>query len=555
VGEVLSNSSKKNKIISVPQTFINASWGQFFSDQCITLIENGTEQEAQDKESYQIIDARVSKKLFLYNTNINYLLTSYFEKEDRMDLLDLFLDEYTEVYKIKIEDFLNLGNCVDSITLEAYKRKFPFVQIRSFLNLLFKNSFESIELIFGFTNQGFVIQALSPNGKIQIEDDLYLSCNFLDVSQYENKFHFHITAVWFISPELEDVHFYFQKIHFINSELSNFTGNNVAIDVVATPTKDYVQMEQQLVRLKELLYKLKNQMQSQAKSTEELNNENSQDQNLTAKVTELEAKNQSLEDEKKQLNARFQLATRKLQILDSNLERMGGKIRQDPEQEAEVELLKEQKNTLEKKLEFSMRTLDQTREQVKENEKEIELLKEQSVEKVSNFKSVSNNGELEKEIQLLKKIKIELEEKLNKALSNPVTTSAAPAPAPVAAPKPTASSAAQLLEIQKLNELKIANEAKIKEQFVENKKLEGRIKAQTVQLEGLLNKVASNTAAKNSENHSKQLEQASNRVAEVTKELQDKKKELVLMKQETTKLNARVYELEKKITYYEKKAA
>jgi chromosome segregation ATPase len=226
---------------------------------------------------------------------------------------------------------------------------------------------------------------------------------------------------------------------------------------------------------------------------------------------------------------------------------MEGKLRQDPEQEAELELLKEQNNTLAKKLEFSMRTLEQAREQVKENEKEIELLKDQSVEKVTNFKTVTNNPELEKEIQLLKKQKAELEEKLSKALS-------APAAAIAAGPKPS-TSAAHLAEIQKLNELRVANEAKIKEQFVENKRLDGRFKAQTVQLEALMNKMASNTVAKNSENHSKQLEHASNRVAEVTKELQDKKKELVQMKQETTKLNARVYELEKKISYYEKKSA
>jgi hypothetical protein len=465
-----------------------------------------------------------------------------------MDLLDLFLDEYSEVFKIKIEDFLNLGNCVDSITLEAYKRKFPFVQIRSFLNLLFKNSFESIELVFGFTREGFVIQALSPSGKIQIEDDLYLSCNFLDVSQYENKFHFHITAVWFISPELEDVHFYFQKIHFINSELANFTGSDLAVGASTSPTKDYVQMEQQLARMKELLYKLKNQMQIHSKVAEEPVAENIPDQNLTSIIAELESKNKILEDEKKQLNARFQLATRKLQILDSNLDRMEGNMRQDPEQEAELELLKEQNNTLAKKLEFSMRTLEQSREQVKENEKEIELLKEQSVEKVTNFKTVTNNPELEKEIQYLKKQKVELEEKLSKALSAPAAATA------TAGPKPT-TSAAHLAEIQKLNEVRVANEAKIKEQFVENKRLEGRFKAQTVQLESLMNKMTSNTVAKNSENHSKQLEHASNRVAEVSKELQDKKKELVQMKQETTKLSARVHELEKKISFYEKKSA
>jgi len=111
-----------------------------------------------------------------------------------------------------------------------------------------------------------------------------------------------------------------------------------------------VQMEQQLLRMKDLLYKMKEQLHAQKVHYEAaLANAGGAHPGSHDRTAELEAENKKLQDEKKQINARLQLANRKLQIMDNNLDKREELVRaSNPDQEQEIELLKQQKYVLEK---------------------------------------------------------------------------------------------------------------------------------------------------------------------------------------------------------------
>lgn len=103
----------------------------------------------------------------------------------------------------------------------------------------------------------------------------------------------------------------------------------------------------------------------------------------------------------------------------------------------------------------------------------------------------------------------------------------------------------------KLDAAKKDIEEKYRLQGIELKRLEQKLKYQTSQLE------ASNKKkdAKGSDVVIKQLEKAKSTVNEMTADLTEKKKEAIKLKQENAQLQARITELEKKLSNAEKKAA
>lgn len=546
-------SSVKLKKILAPRELIEASWGDFFQDQSIEIIDRELD-DSNKNEAYQIIDVSLPDKLLLDHGDIHSLLKSYFEAGKDFDVMEVFGSKEKELFSIKINDYLNLGYFIDMIVVEAYKNQFACGPIRSFLNAFLtytfqvlhtEQEFSPIEIVYGHTEAGFAIKASVSVKNFKFDKNLRRISNFVDITEFKKKSQFVVSALWFKEAELKDLHFYFYKEQFEHKDISSadkvimpaFESETVNYDpqfdhgaladkviksdkankdglitIKGSPheadsitrikgsgdandngtlkvasTNPRPDIEQQMLRMKDLLFKMKEQLQTQKTHYEAALAKSSSSPVLQNMVSTLTEEKIRLQDENKSLNARLQLTNRKLSIMDNNLDRSQESVRPNPEQSRELESLKEQ------------------------------------------------NAELEAKVA-------HQAAKLTSLLSAP----AAPVP----------DTAAKDLEIAKLTEIKALYENKMKEQIVENKKLDGKVKILATQLDGALKKIAGPPVGmKTNENHAKQLEHASNRVAEVTKEYNDKKKEVIQVKQENEKLLGKIAELEKRITKMEKKAA
>jgi hypothetical protein len=100
-------------------------------------------------------------------------------------------------------------------------------------------------------------------------------------------------------------------------------------------------------------------------------------------------------------------------------------------------------------------------------------------------------------------------------------------------------------------------EEKLKAQSLDLKKIEQKLKFATAQLdESNKRKTVPNGAiGKGNETYIKQLESANLRITDASAEIAEKKKEVIKLKMENTLLTTKVYDLEKKLTILEKKAA
>ncbi|MBC7538946.1 MAG: hypothetical protein H7281_08995 [Bacteriovorax sp.] len=100
-------------------------------------------------------------------------------------------------------------------------------------------------------------------------------------------------------------------------------------------------------------------------------------------------------------------------------------------------------------------------------------------------------------------------------------------------------------------------EEKYRAQVLELKKMEQKLKFTTAQLEESQKRKAQPAVAstKSNETYIKQLENANARITEANNEVTEKKKEAIKLKQENTLLASKVSELEKKLGNSEKKAA
>ncbi|MBP9681667.1 MAG: hypothetical protein KBD76_09705 [Bacteriovorax sp.] len=102
-------------------------------------------------------------------------------------------------------------------------------------------------------------------------------------------------------------------------------------------------------------------------------------------------------------------------------------------------------------------------------------------------------------------------------------------------------------------------EEKLKQQVLENKKMEQKLKYSSAQLEESKKKKGSSLMStvntKNNDNYIKQIDNLNGRMQEVSTDLVEKKKEIFKLKQENVTLVAALSEMEKKISSYEKKAS
>ncbi len=111
--------------------------------------------------------------------------------------------------------------------------------------------------------------------------------------------------------------------------------------------------------------------------------------------------------------------------------------------------------------------------------------------------------------------------------------------------------------LKALNDEKRALEEKYKQLSLEFKKIDQKLKFTTSQLEssGKKKDGGAGQLQKTVDAYSKQLEQTNARLSDATAELTEKKKELLKQKQDLNALNVKVAELEKKLAISEKKAA
>jgi hypothetical protein len=392
------------KKIHAPEKLKEACWGTFFEDLSIELVSSDLVIDDQ-QELYQIINASNSEKLLLENEIVNKLLKSYFKAGANFDLIEICCPKKRELFSLKIHNFLNVGYFIDIIIVEAYKNSFPCNEIRSFLNSLFTylfqflqttKSIEPLEVSYGNSDEEFIVEISIAGKKLEIDKNLYRICNFLDVTEYTKKSNYTMSALWFKNDELKKVRYFFQRtqtaLKLVNQNSSDikpvfsaeamlydptFKKGDIAKQLVqgskeiggqdtilvkgspvdsttgnikVTSDKVYIQMEQQMLRMKDLLFKMKEQMKVQQINLDTARKATKSDLELLDEVAHLEIENLKLNDEKKYLNARLQLANRKLQIMDTNLDTREGLLRPNPEQEKEIEILKQQKDALEEKL-------------------------------------------------------------------------------------------------------------------------------------------------------------------------------------------------------------
>lgn len=345
------------KKIIVPQKLQETSWATFFSDINIELVDNSI-SEFDKATTCKISDCMIPDVLVLKNAQIKYLLKSYFNAIEKFNIFEELSASKQELLSFKIHDSLNGGSFIDAVTIEAYKYKNSFNHIRNFLNGIFayadKQEFHPIEINYGNTPSGFALQVTIHSQGFELSESLINATNFVEVTELQNKTYYNISALWFNEKSLKDIHFYFKKIKF---DLKN-NEENITKQAFVPSLKAYTQMEQQMLRMKDLLYKMKEQLKEQKQNTSSAEFSESENPELANKVKLLILENQQLQDEKKYINARLQLANRKLQIMDSNLDKREELVRPNFELEKEIELLKKTNEELTEKLSLAVNSQD-----------------------------------------------------------------------------------------------------------------------------------------------------------------------------------------------------
>jgi hypothetical protein len=109
--------------------------------------------------------------------------------------------------------------------------------------------------------------------------------------------------------------------------------------------------------------------------------------------------------------------------------------------------------------------------------------------------------------------------------------------------------------IQVLTADRKALEEKFRAQAIELKKVEQKLKYTVSQLESSKKKTGANAGQKTAETYAKQLDQLSSRMAEVSAEVGEKRRETVKLKQENSMMSTKITELEKKLAILDKKVA
>lgn len=109
--------------------------------------------------------------------------------------------------------------------------------------------------------------------------------------------------------------------------------------------------------------------------------------------------------------------------------------------------------------------------------------------------------------------------------------------------------------IQILTADRKALEEKLRAQSIELKKVEQKLKYTLSQLESSNKKKPAGAGQKSADAYAKQLDQANARMSEATAEVTEKRREIVKLKQENSMMSSKITELEKKLAILDKKVA
>ena len=214
-----------------------------------------------------------------------------------------------------------------------------------------------------------------------------------------------------------------------------------------------------------------------------------------------EEKLQQLEVENKSLNARLELAYKKVNIMNGNLENR--EIEINDRREKELETLK-----------ANMQVAQSVIERFKNDKLEMEQRFQEEREASRKLKEGSGS---------VQSLKTELEERDS--------------------------------QISSLQSDKKVIEEKFRALSIELKKVEQKLKYSTSQLVSSNKKAVAASGQKSVESYIKQVEQVTSRFKDATNEIAEKRKELVKLKQENTLMQSKLAELEKKLGMADKKAS
>jgi len=128
-------------------TYVEGSEYHFVIDSACPEVKNIPRlqiSESLSSDLQPMVSGRINKEMFESEQG-QALLSSYFHDALEFDLVDRYSKEMSNIYSIKIHEYLNLGYFIDSIIIEAYKAKFDISALRSYLNTALSFSFKKVE--------------------------------------------------------------------------------------------------------------------------------------------------------------------------------------------------------------------------------------------------------------------------------------------------------------------------------------------------------------------------------------------------------------------------
>ena len=175
--------------------------------------------ESLSVELEPFICGRINKEMFSSEQG-RALLSSYFEDALEFNLIERYSKVMSNIYSIKIHDFLNIGYFVDSIIIEAYKAKFDISALRVYLNKVLSLAFKKVELssykmpvevAYSHNGEAFAVQVSLVcdewNGNLEIQndiDELTKTINYFDTTHFAKTDRLTFSALIFKNADLRD---------------------------------------------------------------------------------------------------------------------------------------------------------------------------------------------------------------------------------------------------------------------------------------------------------------------------------------------------------------
>lgn len=174
--------------------------------------------EILSPEIFPMICGRVNKEMFESEQG-RALLSSYFHDALEFDLVDRYSKEMSNIYSIKIHEYLNLGFFIDLIIIEAYKASFDITSLRMYLNSALSYSFNKVEsnskimpidVSYSHNGEAFAVQISLlcedwrgiPEMEFCIDEFTSLT-NFFDVTYFDKMNRLTLSALIFKNPTLK----------------------------------------------------------------------------------------------------------------------------------------------------------------------------------------------------------------------------------------------------------------------------------------------------------------------------------------------------------------